>query len=71
MSKSDLQRMVDNWVSITEDVRADPDAWTLSGDVFTKQPGDKPWIAEMYGYSYAAAKADVWHHTSDRYNLGR
>lgn len=66
MSKADLRRMASDWVTITEDVRADPEAWTLSGDAFTKKPGDKPWIAEMYGYSYAAAKADVWHHTNDR-----
>lgn len=66
MSKDDLKRMASDWVTITEDVRADPDAWTLSGDSYTKNPGDKPWIAEMYGYSYAAAKADVWHHTNDK-----
>jgi hypothetical protein len=36
-------------------------AWHLTGDVYAKKPGDKPWISEMYGYSYGAAKADVWH----------
>ena len=36
-------------------------AWELSGDAYSKNPGDKPWISEMYGYSYACAKADVWH----------
>lgn len=69
MVREDLARMASDWVTITEDVRADPDAWTLSGDVFTKNPGDKPWIAEMYGYSYGAAKADVWHNTNDRCQL--
>lgn len=36
-------------------------AWNLTGDVFATHPGDRPWISEMYGYSFAAAKADVWH----------
>lgn len=36
-------------------------AWTLTGDAFTKHPGDKPWISEMYGYSYACSKSNVWH----------
>jgi hypothetical protein len=29
--------------------------------VYSKQRGDKPWISEMYGYSFGAAKAGVWH----------
>ena len=36
-------------------------AWQLSGDAYATHPGDKPWISEMYGYSFGAAKADVWH----------
>jgi len=36
-------------------------AWTLSGDSYTPHPGDRPWIAEMYGYSYGAAKAGIAH----------
>lgn len=36
-------------------------AWRLTGDVYSKKPGDKPWISEMYGYSFGAAKAGVWH----------
>ena len=66
MTRQDLINMSDEWISITEEVRADPDAWKLSGDVYTKKPGDKPWIAEMYGYSYAAARANIWHHTNNR-----
>ena len=71
MHTEDLHRMMDGWISITEEVRADPDAWKLSGDVFTKKPGDKPWIAEMYGYSYAAARANIWHHTDNRCQILR
>lgn len=36
-------------------------AWRLAGDIFATKAGDKPWISEMYGYSFGAAKADVWH----------
>lgn len=36
-------------------------AWNLTGDVYSTHPGDKPWISEMYGYSFGAAKANVWH----------
>lgn len=33
----------------------------MSGDVYAIHPGDKPWISEMYGYAFAAARANVWH----------
>ncbi|GAB4816143.1 hypothetical protein N2152v2_003189 [Parachlorella kessleri] len=59
--QSDLRRMAPLWLKYSEDVRADPDAWELSGDAYSTHPGDKPWISEMYGYSFGAAKADVWH----------
>lgn len=36
-------------------------AWHLSGDAYATHKGDKPWISEMYGYAFAAAKSDVWH----------
>ena len=36
-------------------------AWNTTGDSYSIHPGDKPWISEMYGYSYACASADVWH----------
>ena len=36
-------------------------AWKHAGDVLAKHKGDKPYIAELYGYAFAAAKADVWH----------
>ena len=63
MYTRDLRKVAPLWLKYTEDVRFDPDAWTLSGDAYTKSPGDKPWISEMYGYSYACAKSDVWHLT--------
>eukprot|EP00884_Botryococcus_braunii_P005119 jgi/Botrbrau1/14608/Bobra.67_2s0008.1 len=63
MLREDLQRMVPYWISYTEAVRADPDAWKYAGDAYALKPGDKCWISEMYGYSFGAAKAGVWHHT--------
>ena len=36
-------------------------SWNLTGDSYSIHPGDKPWISEMYGYSYGCAMADVWH----------
>ena len=61
MRTDQLRKVAPLWLQYTEDVRADPDAWKLSGDQYATNPGDKPWISEMYGYSYACAKADVWH----------
>lgn len=26
------------------------------------RPGRKPWISEMYGYSFGASSSNVWHH---------
>ncbi|KDD72921.1 hypothetical protein H632_c2730p0, partial [Helicosporidium sp. ATCC 50920] len=61
MHREDLRRLAPMWLRFTEDVRDDGDAWELSGDMYSVHKGDKPWISEMYGYSYAASKADVWH----------
>ncbi|KAK9905110.1 hypothetical protein WJX75_009783 [Coccomyxa subellipsoidea] len=63
MRTEDLTKVLPLWIKYTEDVRADPEAWNTSGDAYTKHPGEKPWIAEMYGYSFGAAAADVWHKT--------
>ncbi|CAD7695974.1 unnamed protein product [Ostreobium quekettii] len=57
---ADLRRMAPFWLKFTEDVRFDPDAWNLTGDSYV-EPGDRPWISEMYGYAYAAAHVGVWH----------
>ncbi|KAL6778995.1 hypothetical protein ACKKBF_B19215 [Auxenochlorella protothecoides x Auxenochlorella symbiontica] len=62
MHSEDLRRVAPLWLKYSEDVRFDPDAWTLSGDHYSVNKGDRPWISEMYGYSYAASKSDVWHH---------
>lgn len=43
-------------------------AWNFTGDVLATKQGDKPWIAEMYGYVFAAAKANVWHNPVDYFH---
>ena len=44
-------------------------AYKYSGDMYATKPGDKPWISEMYGYAYGAAKSNVWHKW-DTYSMG-
>lgn len=61
MNVADLRRVAPLWLKYTEDVRFDPDAWELTGDAYSTHKGDRPWISEMYGYSYGCAAADVWH----------
>ena len=36
-------------------------AWNSTGDTAARKPGDRPWIAEMYGWAFAAAKLGLWH----------
>jgi hypothetical protein len=36
-------------------------AWQWAGDTHATKEGSKLWIAEMYGYVFAAAKHDMWH----------
>ena len=33
---------------------------SASGDVYVPK-GGRPWISEMYGYSFGCAKAGLWH----------
>jgi peptidyl serine alpha-galactosyltransferase len=61
MAAPDLAKVAPLWLQYSEAVRDDPMAWNETGDDYAKTPGTKPWIAEMYGYSFGAAKADVWH----------
>eukprot|EP00197_Chlamydomonas_leiostraca_P011661 CAMPEP_0202878240 /NCGR_PEP_ID=MMETSP1391-20130828/31891_1 /ASSEMBLY_ACC=CAM_ASM_000867 /TAXON_ID=1034604 /ORGANISM="Chlamydomonas leiostraca, Strain SAG 11-49" /LENGTH=283 /DNA_ID=CAMNT_0049560401 /DNA_START=177 /DNA_END=1025 /DNA_ORIENTATION=- len=58
--RDDLSKVAPQWLKVTEDVREDPEAWRLSGDQYVEK-GGRPWISEMYGYVFAAAKSNVWH----------
>lgn len=60
--RDDLKALARDWLKYTEDVREDEEAYRLAGDDFVKKKGDKPWVSEMYGYTFAAAKANVWHY---------
>ena len=44
--KEDLKKFASSWLSITEDVREDPEAWRLSGDSYVEK-GGRPWISEV------------------------
>lgn len=46
---------------VAECMRMSLQAWNTTGDSYSIHPGDKPWISEMYGYSYGCSTADVWH----------
>ncbi|GIL46677.1 hypothetical protein Vafri_3606 [Volvox africanus] len=59
--RDDLKAMSHDWLKFSEDVRMDDQAYRLSGDVYAVNPGDRPWISEMYGYAFGAANHDVWH----------
>jgi hypothetical protein len=65
MATADMRRVAPLWLKLSEDVREDPLAWNLTGDHYAKE-GDRPWIAEMYGYSFGCAAADVWHIATGR-----
>ncbi|CAL8472223.1 g11765 [Coccomyxa elongata] len=67
MAKSDLKKVAPLWLEYSRRFRLDPATYNgnLTGDDFTKHPGDKSWMSEMYGYSYGAAVANVWHRKVD------
>lgn len=60
MHRDDLSRLAPNWYNWTKIMRTDMEAYKDSGDTASKK-GDRIWIAEMYGYSFGAAKSNVWH----------
>jgi hypothetical protein len=48
--KSDLELMIDRWLEITENIRSDKEMKAKAG-----------WVAEMWGYTIAAAEAGLSH----------
>ncbi|BDA49070.1 Peptidyl serine alpha-galactosyltransferase [Coccomyxa sp. Obi] len=68
ITKEDLKMVAPMWSTFATKVRNDPKAWNLTGDIHTSEPGSKPWIAEMYGYIFGAAKANVWHNPVDYFH---
>ncbi|GBF90906.1 hypothetical protein Rsub_03761 [Raphidocelis subcapitata] len=63
--RDDLARVAPLWLKYAQDVRGDPEAWHLSGDFYAAKPGDRPWISEMYGYAFGAAKAGLSHQSDE------
>eukprot|EP01065_Artemidia_motanka_P040566 TRINITY_DN5105_c0_g1_i1.p1 TRINITY_DN5105_c0_g1~~TRINITY_DN5105_c0_g1_i1.p1 ORF type:complete len:547 (+),score=131.86 TRINITY_DN5105_c0_g1_i1:520-2160(+) len=78
---ADLRRVAPLWLRYTQRVRADPDSWANTGDLFNcrgapagcqgkecKCPGP-PWISEMYGYVFGASEANLTHVIDNRVML--
>ena len=62
---ADLATVAPLWLHYTEDVREDPANWVDTGDVYSKDGANgPPWIAEMYGYVFACAHANLTHTVS-------
>eukprot|EP00756_Hemistasia_phaeocysticola_P060111 Hpha_TRINITY_DN374_c0_g2::TRINITY_DN374_c0_g2_i1::g.112714::m.112714/K20781/SGT1; peptidyl serine alpha-galactosyltransferase len=71
----DLRRVAPLWLRYTQRVRADPDSWANTGDVYNCPEsrgkkgcqgkacgcGSPPWISEMYGYVFAASEVGLRH----------
>ena len=55
----DLHYMLTS-VAVVHTAPCSHQAYKDSGDTASKK-GDRIWIAEMYGYSFGAAKSNVWH----------
>eukprot|EP00955_Chlamydomonas_euryale_P000407 4551-Chlamydomonas_euryale.AAC.1 len=58
LHREDLHSLSHDWLKFTEDVRIDPLAYRDCGDSYATSFGQRPWISEMYGYAFGAAK--VW-----------
>ena len=60
MHIEDLKKVAPLWLKWTEEVRADPDSWGNTGDIFNANgKAGPPWIAEMYGYVFACAEVGL------------
>eukprot|EP00250_Pteridium_aquilinum_P014285 c21892_g1_i2 orf=709-2682(-) len=62
MHMDDLRALAPQWLSKTEEVRADKDHWAtnITGDIYAQG-----WISEMYGYSFGAAEVGLRHQISN------
>eukprot|EP00775_Hariotina_reticulata_P011815 gene11815-11959_t len=69
MHKDDLKRLAPAWFNWTRIMRTDMEAYKDSGDDAGSKPGDRIWIAEMYGYTFGAANLDIWHRWADDFMM--
>eukprot|EP01062_Namystynia_karyoxenos_P045076 TRINITY_DN33401_c0_g1_i2.p1 TRINITY_DN33401_c0_g1~~TRINITY_DN33401_c0_g1_i2.p1 ORF type:complete len:439 (+),score=68.06 TRINITY_DN33401_c0_g1_i2:894-2210(+) len=77
----DLRRVAPLWLLYTQRVRADPDSWANTGDVYNCRGApagcqgkdchcpSPPWISEMYGYVFGASEANLSHVIDNRVML--
>ena len=64
MYTADMRRVAPHWLAYTEAVRTAPDGrkfWFRLGDAYVTEDHPRPWISEMYGYSFGSAAAGVDH----------
>ena len=64
MLTEDMRRVAPLWLNYTEAVRTSPlgmEVWTRMGDAYVTKENPRPWISEMYGYVFGAARAGVDH----------
>jgi len=64
MLTDDMRRVAPLWLQFTEDVRTAPfgrEVWFKMGDSYVTDQHPRPWISEMYGYVFGAARAGVDH----------
>ena len=64
MYTADMRRVAPHWLVYTEAVRTAPDGrkyWFRLGDAYVTEDHPRPWISEMYGYSFGSAAAGVDH----------
>lgn len=64
MYADDMRRVAPYWLKYTENVRTSPlglEVWSRMGDSYVTKEFPRPWISEMYGYVFGAARAGVDH----------
>lgn len=66
MHKEDLRKVAPLWYNYSAIIRADPGNWPVEGKSNKIHADDPPWIAEMYGYSFACAELGIRHDIPQR-----
>lgn len=64
MYTDDMRKVAPHWLKYTENVRTSPlglEVWSRMGDSYVTKEFPRPWISEMYGYVFGAARAGVDH----------
>lgn len=60
MHHKDMKKVAGMWLHYTDEMRNNPKNWD-AGDDFNLKGKRAPWVAEMYGYSFACAHFNLVH----------